>query len=1651
MEWSTRLLVSPRRSRRRASGLAALLAVLLVPAAAAAQQCMRTIKADIVALDQPIFYNRLGAFDPAAMIYALRRDVVPLDDSQPLGPGNAILREDKRPRPLTLRMNVGDCLRIEFQNLLAPQKVDDQQPATRDAGVHVTGLQLVDDIEDDGSHVGQNPSSLVAPGGSAVYTLYAAREGTYLMYSTAATTGGEGNGGSLARGLFGAVNVEPQGAVWLRSQVTREELELATRKDAQGAPMYTPAGHPIIDYDAVYPTGHKFAGLPILRMLDANNEIVHSDLTAIITGPNLGEFPPGTYPDVEVLRNRNKPFREFTIIFHDEIGIVQAFPIFEDPQFEFTLHSGRDAFAINYGTGGIGAEILANRFGVGPMGNCNECKYEEFFLSSWTVGDPAMVVDVPANATDGSGELIPGPKATKALYPDDPSNVYHSYMNDHVKIRNLHAGPKEHHIFHLHAHQWLHTPDGDNSSYLDSQAIGPGSGFTYETTYDGSGNRNKTPGDAIFHCHFYPHFAMGMWGLWRVHDVFEAGTELDQDGKPAPGSRALPDGEIAAGTPIPALVPMPTYALAPMPGTDDNPGYPFYIPGIAGHRAPKPPLETVEDGGLPRHVVQGGLADFPELNLLDFSKENIELDVLELPEAGTWEEQAAMAFHAKRSHPTYVIDPVTFTVTADTFITNGLPPVAGAPYADPCVDDFGNATGSMRVYKAAMFQMDVKYNKAGWHHPQHRLAALWADVEPTLNAQRAPEPLFFRANSNDCIQYNLVNLIPHEYEMDDFQVRTPTDVIGQHIHLVKFDVTSSDGSANGFNYEDGSFSPGEVVERIRAIRRFNGCTGLDSGDARDGTIECPVARAHPYFGPGPNNEWVGAQETIQRWFADDVLNGQGKDRTLMTVFTHDHFGPSTHQQAGLYAGLLIEPAGSVWRDPENGTIFGNRFDGGPTSWRADILTANPDSSFREFGFNFSDFTMAYDADAETYPDPQHAINPPGRFEPNPILPDLLRPPIARNACPNGTPPPCPELIAADDPGTMTVNYRNEPIALRIRDPNTNTQMADGQPGGDLSNVFQTNVFRADSRFNVQPNFYPPLTQELYGGDPFTPMMRVYEGDPVQIRVLVGAHEEGHNFSIHGLRWFEEPSDPNSGYRNSQFMGISEHFEFVVPAIPGLGGNKKEADFLYKAGSSTDDLWNGLWGLMRVYKNNAKNLLKLPNNPDGRVRLANAQQFDGICPIGAPTRSFDVTAVLAQNALPGGRLVYNSRQVNGGPLNDPTAILYVRTSDLDNQGKLKPGVPVEPLILRANAGDCIALTLRNRLPNFGTPLPDLDGYNTLPMIVDQFNNNHIRPSRKVGLHAQLLEYDVTNSDGANVGVNPVQTADPGKSVTYQWYAGRLSIVPAGGVLASASLSAVEDETLAPPEDYLVATPVEYGAINLTSSDPIKHSTKGAIGAIIIEPQGSTWIEDAHTRAAATVTPPDGEPFREFVVLIQNDVNLRFGNGDPIPNTADAEDPEDSGQKAVNYRTEPMWFRMGFAPDEDLEATRDLIFTNVLSNAQVGGDPETPVFEAEAGQPIRFRILEPAGHSRNTVFNLHGHIWDEYPWVNGSTRIGENPITEWKGTVTGPGPSFHYNLVPRFGAGGAFGVTGDYLWRDQASFAFDGGIWGILRVKPANNNQ
>jgi len=144
---------------------------------------------------------------------------------------------------------------------------------------------------------------------------------------------------------------------------------------------------------------------------------------------------------------------------------------------------------------------------------------------------------------------------------------------------------------------------------------------------------------------------------------------------------------------------------------------------------------------------------------------------------------------------------------------------------------------------------------------------------------------------------------------------------------------------------------------------------------------------------------------------------------------------------------------------------------------------------------------------------------------------------------------------------------------------------------------------------------------------------------------VGAHEEGHNFSINGLKWLREPSDPNSGFRGSQMMGISEHFEFLAPIIGAKSSLGPTADYLYRPGASVDDQWNGLWGLLRSTRA-ARRSDRTAQQPRRRAEPLHGR-FSGPCPNTAPSRYISVTAISASTALPGGKLVYNSRTNQAG--------------------------------------------------------------------------------------------------------------------------------------------------------------------------------------------------------------------------------------------------------------------------------------------------------------------------------------------------------------------------------------------------------------------
>ncbi|EJN33053.1 hypothetical protein PMI38_04917 [Pseudomonas sp. GM84] len=1913
---------------RRPQGLALLAGVWLAGGelAEAAVQCQRTLVANVVAMDQPLMFNRLGAHNPNGMMYALRGDVVDtngvlITQGGSATPGQVTLRPDKRPRPLVLRVAAGDCLTVNLQNLLAFQANPngqgndhenaangelhvDAQVADRHVGFQVNGLQAFGSINDISANSGRNDNTLLAPGQSRSYTLYAEREGTFAATSYGATFGSEGSSGNVGNGLFGQVVVLPKGGRAYHNTVTEEEMRLATRGR-------TPAGQPIIDYQARYPVLEPWiaegkAGKPILSMVDGS-EIIASNADAVIMGPNAdGSFPPTTYPLESQgkrnpsLPNRLEPFRDFAAVFHDQSAVVQAFPGFwGDPVFGQMLDPARDAFMVNYGSGGMGAEVIANRVGVGPMHDCLSCAYEEFFLSAHTTGDIAMQVDVPANV--GLEMLAPGQvppadrvgiKASMALYPAEPSNVAHSYLGDAVKFRNISVG-YEQHVFHLHGHQWLFNPNDDNSDYMDAQGVGPGSGYTYEIAHGGSGNRNRVAGDAIYHCHFYPHFAQGMWAMWRIHDVFEEGTRLAvtqagnnnfhaqpfalRSGLPASGARALPDGEIVAGTPIPAIVPLPGKALPPMPGKvvvipkmggealaegqepgDDsqapaaprvvgslalvdrseanrnadgtlkNPGFPFWIGGIestVGQRPPTPPLDMLDaqkatalkdsgkalwaaldpaqaggwDGGLPRHGLDGWAAGgeaHVTTSLLDMSKGLGRAKPVYFPEEGTEVEQSAMAFHAKPAHASFAVLPNGQTLPRD-FLTNGAPPVAGAPFFEPCMDDrqkrltrsagAGNFnsgerldaqsfTGASpfsadhpRVYKGANIQFDAVFNKIGYHFPQTRILTLWEDAWPVINKQRPPEPLVMRMNTFDCTMYQHTNLVPSVYELDDYQVRTPTDVIGQHIHLPKWDLTSADGSANGWNYEDGVLSPSTVVERIHAIRRFNDCR---DGDPREGTEDCPVAKQHPYFGRFNRADWLGARTTLQRWFADPVVNVHNIDRGLGNIFTHDHLGPSTHQQVGMYATVLAEPAGSKWYHAETGEALyngGGRQDGGPTSWQAVIETGdlngdNKNDSYREFFLEFSDFQHAYEAgvyvgagpdgipDAQAFPATadsfRYAINPPGRKAAANLLESVVE--VASGqllTCPTR---PCPQAISASDPGIFVVNYRHEPLGLRVYDPNK--VAPDGKPGmqadglaGDLAHALQSRTDRAIPALNLAPSAITTATGPTGGvtvlpkhinrgdlpGDPFTPMLRTYTGDNVRLRVNAGGHEEEHNLTLHGVKWLHSGSgfgnSSNTGWKASQMVAISEQLGFMAPVAMMSSAASDTGDYLYSMDASLEGYWSGLWGIMRNYSLTRSDLFPLPNNPRP-VAARNTVNFNGVCPRVTPNpngvgnrttvqRNYEVVAALANDILAnplgltlgdpagtgqhvggplntlGGTLVYNPRPVTvpqvtifdpedgetftiggqSGPLHDPTAILYVRKADLDPvTGKLKPGVPVEPLVLRAAAGDCINITLENRLPLM---MPDLPNHAVMQGTVKRdrssaqgsttFNNNLMRPSSHVGLHAQLLTYDVSKSDGFNVGSNPVQTVAPRAgntgawpTRTYQYYAGHLE--RAGQPVAS---------QLGRNVDTIEATPIEFGGLNLMPADPIKQPQKGLVAAMSVTPAGATWQEDAASRASATVQAPGASPYRDFITVWQKSLNMRWANGLPVENMSSEgpgipNDPKDNSDMAINYKSEPLWYRFARAPNapfgqaggNGLGAVPNAHMA--YSNALVGGDPVTPILRVKPGQPFRTHVLMPSGGSRGATFQLDGHVWAfnpfqaervdlwGYPMKDagiGSVRFGYNPMAMYIGAQESVLPAAHFSFMfPS--AGGANAIPGDYLYRDYAAFGNLGGMWGLLRV-------
>ena len=294
-------------------------------------------------------------------------------------------------------------------------------------------------------------------------------------------------------------------------------------------------------------------------------------------------------------------------------------------------------------------------------------------------------------------------------------------------------------------------------------------------------------------------------------------------------------------------------------------------------------------------------------------------------------------------------------------------------------------------------------------------------------------------------------------------------------------------------------------------------------------------------------------------------------------------------------------------------------------------------------------------------------------------------------------------------------------------------------------------------------------------------------------------------------------------------------------------------------------------------------------------------------------------------------------------------------------------------------------------------------------------------------------------------------------------------------------------------------MEFGGSNLQPTDQVKQGAKSLVGSLVVEPAGSTWVQDfqvfdhqtgAGTRATRAQAKLNGDTARDFSVMLTKGMTQYWADGTPVEHingegVGIPEDSQDATGMALNYGIEPAWFRFGILPQAPFGntpggygaiANAGDFYSNALAVPGVAnalqGDPVTPVLQAKAAQPTRIHITNPYGTTRGSTFTLHGHVWQRDPYVCaggkdgltgrcsaaqsgptfqvGSTALGVNPLAfATAGQESWNAPSHFDVYLPGSGgwpaAGGDGAVAGDYLFRDHGSFGNASGVWGIMRVQ------
>ncbi len=441
------------------------------------------------------------------------------------------------------------------------------------------------------------------------------------------------------------------------------------------------------------------------------------------------------------------------------------------------------------------------------------------------------------------------------------------------------------------------------------------------------------------------------------------------------------------------------------------------------------------------------------------------------------------------------------------------------------------------------------------------------------------------------------------------------------------------------------------------------------------------------------------------------------------------------------------------------------------------------------------------------------------------------------------------------------------------------------------------------------------------------------------------------------------------------------------------------------GQRTSGMFNDMSMMHQYMGQDGSSFLLMTDSGKGEPVLSTG----GRCPSNAPVKQYDVSMINIEITL--------NRWLDFYP-----GYMYVNTEDLDkargeeaknraardlegfDPGAVTTGLQgdvIQPLVLRANQGDCVKMTLRNQME-----------------------------SEDGSLFIQASSMIVSATGKPATTTNPDSIVAPGKSQEFEWY---------------------------------IHPQMQEGVRQFHSFSHDRELTVlGLFGAFIVEPKGSRYLDsigtgpDKEVRSGWQVNIDNGSgpDFREFVLFYHEIGDEAFRplnkKGDFLPQRDPLTDAYRPGGRAINYRSEPFGIDQMHLQHEYFGFEDE----SMAYSSYTFGDTPTTIARGYLGDPVKWRIV----HGGSEVFHSHhphsGTIrWQRSPrtessnlWAMGQDGPVKYPVVRTKSDrvdVEVIGPSEALDLEPECGGGGCQHLAGEFLYHCHVAHHYVAGMWGYGR--------